>query len=83
MDRILPTYVQFESAVEGTRLRRDTMADGGVAPLAIAGPMAVKEATARLGGAEEQFAFARAVSRLHEMQSPVYLTASAIARQWG
>ena len=57
------------------------MADGGVAPLA-ANPMAAREAVARLGGAEEQFAFARAVSRLHEMQSPVYLTASAIARQW-
>lgn len=73
--------MQFESAVEGTRLRRDTMADGGVAPLAI-NLAAAKEAAARLGGAEEQFAFARAVSRLHEMQSPVYLTASAIARQW-
>ena len=26
-----------------------------------------------LGGAEERFAFARAVSRLYEMQGPLYL----------
>ncbi len=44
---------------------------------------AAREAAARLGGAEERFAFARAVSRLHEMQSPVYLTLSAVTRQWG
>ena len=75
--------LQFESAVEGGRLRRDAMADGGVAPvLASATPEAAREAAARLGGAEEQFAFARAVSRLHEMQSPVYQITSAVARQW-
>ena len=31
----------------------------------------------RLGGAEERFAFRRAVSRLHEMQTDVYLARRA------
>ena len=31
----------------------------------------------RLGGAEERFAFQRAVSRLHEMQTDVYLARRA------
>ena len=31
----------------------------------------------RLGGAEERFAFQRAVSRLHEMQTAVYLARRA------
>lgn len=33
-------------------------------------------AAAQLGGAEERFAFGRAVSRLYEMQSPAYLEKS-------
>jgi len=65
--------VQFETAVEGSRLRRNLMADGGVAPVA-ATPQAALAAAQALGGAEEQFAFARAVSRLWEMQSPLYLS---------
>lgn len=48
------------------------MAEGGVAPV-IASPAAAAAAAARMGGMEEQFAFKRAVSRLHEMQSAAYL----------
>lgn len=47
----------------GGKLRRDLMAEGGVAPVV---------AAAQLGGAEERFMFARAVSRLYEMQTPRY-----------
>lgn len=50
------------------------MADGGVAPVA-ASATAVTQATALLGGMEEKFAFSRAVSRLYEMQSPLYAAA--------
>eukprot|EP00884_Botryococcus_braunii_P008027 jgi/Botrbrau1/17225/Bobra.0621s0003.1 len=60
--------LQFETSVEGGRLRRDLLADGGVAPVA-----ATPGALSRLGGVEEKFAFSRAVSRLYEMQSPLYL----------
>lgn len=56
----------------GSRLRRNLMAEGGVAPVA-ATPLAAQAATQNLGGVEEKFAFARAVSRLYEMQSEVYL----------
>ena len=48
------------------------MTAGGVAPVA-ASPGAAAAAAARMGGMEEQFAFKRAVSRLHEMQSPAFL----------
>lgn len=41
------------------------MKQGGVAPLFLAGTATVT--TTHLGGLEEKFAFARAVSRLHEM----------------
>lgn len=64
--------LQFESAVEGSRLRRDLMVDGGVAPVAVSAAEAAAAAQ-RLGGVEERFAFARAVSRIYEMQSPLYL----------
>lgn len=63
---------QFETAVEGSRLRRNLMADGGVAPVA-ASPQQAAAAARMLGGEEERFAFARAVSRLHEMQGELYL----------
>ncbi|GBF94229.1 hypothetical protein Rsub_06499 [Raphidocelis subcapitata] len=66
--------LQFETAVEGARLRRDLMAEGGVAPVASSAPAAAAAADA-LGGAEERFAFARAVSRLYEMQGPLYARA--------
>ncbi|KAL4857708.1 AFG1-like ATPase [Chlorella vulgaris] len=64
--------LQFESAVEGSRLRRDLTQDGGVAPVGATSADAAA-VSRRLGGAEEQFAFARAVSRLYEMQSVPYL----------
>lgn len=44
----------------------------GLAPVA-ATPSALKATSQVLGGAEEKFAFARAVSRLNEMQSAHYL----------
>lgn len=59
---------QFETEMEGTKLRRDVMAEGSVssggAPTGI---------VSMLSGQEEMFAFRRAVSRLIEMQSPLYL----------
>ena len=60
--------LQFESAAEGGKLRRDLSRDGGVAPLTDG-----RDLSNRLGGKEEQFAFQRAVSRLIEMQSAAYL----------
>lgn len=48
------------------------MAEGGVAPVA-SNEAAARAAAAALGGAEEKFAFARAVSRLYEMQSALYV----------
>ncbi|XP_055830373.1 uncharacterized protein LOC129899430 [Solanum dulcamara] len=61
---------QFETEIEGTKLRRDVLAEGNVssggAPSGI---------TTMLSGQEEMFAFRRAVSRLIEMQTPLYLEA--------
>jgi predicted ATPase len=58
--------LQFEGAVEGAKLRRDLSKDlskeGGVAPVAV-----TAKRIGALGGEEERFAFARAVSRLYEM----------------
>jgi predicted ATPase len=54
----------------GSKLRTNLMADGGVAPV-----KSSAETAALLGGMEEQFAFSRAVSRLYEMQSPLYAAA--------
>ncbi|KAK9808342.1 hypothetical protein WJX73_003940 [Symbiochloris irregularis] len=64
--------LQFETAVQGSRLRRDLLQEGGVAPIADSANQAVNLA-GQLGGLEERFAFRRAVSRLHEMQSTAYL----------
>ncbi|PSC70423.1 lactation elevated 1 isoform X1 [Micractinium conductrix] len=64
--------LQFETAVEGSRLRRNLMADGSVAPVA-ASATAAAAAARTLGGEEERLAFARAVSRLYEMQTPLYI----------
>ncbi|KAH0988802.1 hypothetical protein GBA52_000285 [Prunus armeniaca] len=59
---------QFETETEGSKLRRDVLAEGSVssggAPTGI---------VSMLSGQEEMFAFRRAVSRLIEMQTPVYL----------
>ncbi|XP_075100417.1 uncharacterized protein LOC107831381 isoform X1 [Nicotiana tabacum] len=61
---------QFETEMEGTKLRRDVLAEGNVssggAPSGI---------TSMLSGQEEKFAFRRAVSRMIEMQTPLYLEA--------
>ncbi|XP_073128674.1 uncharacterized protein [Henckelia pumila] len=59
---------QFETETEGSKLRRDVLAKGGVssggAPSGI---------ISLLSGQEEMFAFRRAVSRLIEMQTSLYL----------
>ncbi|PSS17771.1 Lactation elevated protein [Actinidia chinensis var. chinensis] len=59
---------QFETETEGAKLRRDVLAEGNVssggAPAGI---------ISMLSGEEETFAFRRAVSRLIEMQTPLYL----------
>ena len=65
----------------GTRLRRDVMGQGGVAPLFGAGTATVTSAF--LGGLEETFAFARAVSRMYEMsrmkpKHPIGLASRAV-----
>ncbi|KAG2497494.1 hypothetical protein HYH03_004646 [Edaphochlamys debaryana] len=72
--------LQFETAVEDGRLRRNAMAQGGVAPVA-AGPAAQAAAADTLGGGEERFAFRRAVSRLMEMQSARYMLEALRLRQ--
>lgn len=59
---------QFETETEGAKLRRDVLAEGNVSSGgAPAGIIAI------LSGEEEMFAFRRAVSRLIEMQTPLYL----------
>ncbi|GAV88371.1 AFG1_ATPase domain-containing protein [Cephalotus follicularis] len=59
---------QFETETEGSKLRRNVLAEGNVssggAPSGI---------VSMLSGQEEMFAFHRAVSRLIEMQTPLYL----------
>ena len=47
------------------------MEQGGVAP--VFAKDASMGATAQLGGLEEKFAFQRAVSRIHEMESDQYV----------
>lgn len=69
-----PTLIAHCFYRPGSKLRTDLMADGGVAPV-ISSTQAAAEAAALLGGAEEKFAFARAVSRLYEMQSPLFVAA--------
>lgn len=66
--------LQFETAVEGSRLRRDLTKEASVAPV-VTNQEEKAKAQAAFGGMEEKFAFARAVSRLYEMQSPVYVSA--------
>ncbi|KAK3145459.1 hypothetical protein QOZ80_3BG0253100 [Eleusine coracana subsp. coracana] len=59
---------QFETESEGTKLRRDVLAEGkvGSAP-------STSNLVSILSGQEELFAFRRAISRLIEMQTPLYL----------
>lgn len=59
---------QFETEAEGGGLRRDVLAKGGVSSGGT--PSGI---VSMLSGEEEMFAFRRAVSRLIEMQTPLYL----------
>eukprot|EP00850_Spirogloea_muscicola_P017447 SM000150S01706 [mRNA] locus=s150:154467:159140:+ [translate_table: standard] len=67
--------LQFETEVEGSRLRANVMERGEVASIASSaeGRVAIES---QLSGREEDFAFRRAVSRLVEMQSPLYAQAA-------
>ncbi|CAM6128009.1 unnamed protein product [Calypogeia fissa] len=66
--------LQFETEAESSRLRRDVLVSGNVAPLG-ATSEAKSSIESLLSGREELFAFRRAVSRLIEMESPIYLQA--------
>ncbi|KAF8389103.1 hypothetical protein HHK36_025788 [Tetracentron sinense] len=59
---------QFETETEGGKLRRDVLAEGSVS--SVGAPAGI---VSLLSGQEEMFAFRRAVSRLIEMQTPLYL----------
>uniref|UniRef100_A0A453DVK7 ATPase N2B n=1 Tax=Aegilops tauschii subsp. strangulata TaxID=200361 RepID=A0A453DVK7_AEGTS len=75
---------QFETEAEGSKLRRDVSAEGNVG----AGP-STRGLVSMLSGQEEMFAFQRAISRLVEMQTPLYLErvqhvhSSALQQQQG
>ncbi|KAJ0971236.1 hypothetical protein J5N97_019195 [Dioscorea zingiberensis] len=58
---------QFETETEGGKLRRDVLATGSVGTGPALGIVSL------LSGQEEMFAFRRAVSRLIEMQTPLYV----------
>ncbi|XP_042424152.1 AFG1-like ATPase isoform X1 [Zingiber officinale] len=58
---------QFETEIEGGKLRRDVLAEGSVG--SGASPSGI---VSLLSSQEEMFAFRRAVSRLIEMQTPLY-----------
>ncbi|XP_011070982.1 putative ATPase N2B isoform X1 [Sesamum indicum] len=59
---------QFETETENPRLRRDVLAEGNVSSGGTTTGI-----ISLLSGQEEMFAFRRAVSRLIEMQTPLYL----------
>ncbi|XP_022936535.1 AFG1-like ATPase [Cucurbita moschata] len=59
---------QFETEAEGGKLRRNVLVEGNVG--SVGAPTAI---VSMLSGQEEMFAFRRAVSRLIEMQTPLYL----------
>eukprot|EP01018_Ginkgo_biloba_P021069 Gb_14272 [translate_table: standard] len=65
---------QFETEMEGAKLRRDVLSPGNVAPIASTNEERAS-IQSLLSGREEMFAFRRAVSRLIEMQTPPYLQA--------
>lgn len=79
-DQRVPPIAPCACTLLGARLRRDATSSGGVAPVA-ATPAALTAAMGALGGAEERFAFRRAVSRLYEMQSPQYIRTALRMRQ--
>ncbi|KAJ8436743.1 hypothetical protein Cgig2_009717 [Carnegiea gigantea] len=59
---------QFETEIEGSKLRRDVLAEGSAGSGGSSTGI-----ISLLSGQEEMFAFRRAVSRLIEMQTPFYL----------
>ncbi|CAM8895315.1 unnamed protein product [Rhodiola kirilowii] len=59
---------QFETEMEDSKLRRNVMMDASVS--SVGSPAAI---ISMMSGQEEMFAFQRAVSRLIEMQTPLYL----------
>ncbi|KAM7276065.1 hypothetical protein ACFE04_017931 [Oxalis oulophora] len=59
---------QFETEMEGTKLRRNVLEEGSVS--SVGSPSGI---ISMLSGQEEMFAFRRAVSRMIEMQTPLYL----------
>ncbi|XP_044480750.1 putative ATPase N2B isoform X1 [Mangifera indica] len=59
---------QFETEIEGGKLRRNVLAEGSVS--SGGSPTGI---ISMLSGQEEMFAFRRAVSRLIEMQTPLYV----------
>uniref|UniRef100_A0A803PDR0 AFG1-like ATPase n=1 Tax=Cannabis sativa TaxID=3483 RepID=A0A803PDR0_CANSA len=59
---------QFETEMEGTKLRRNVLEEGNVSSGGTSTSI-----VSMLSGEEEMFAFRRAVSRLIEMQTPLYL----------
>ncbi|XP_051129387.1 uncharacterized protein LOC127250251 [Andrographis paniculata] len=61
---------QFETETENTKLRRDVLAEGNVRSRGT-----TKEIISLHSGREEMSAFRRAVSRLIEMQTPLYIEA--------
>ncbi|CAN1169243.1 AFG1-like ATPase [Linum perenne] len=58
---------QFETDIEGGKLRRDVLAEGKLGDRG-----APSTIISMMSGREESFAFRRAVSRLIEMQTPLY-----------
>eukprot|EP00899_Mesostigma_viride_P023388 jgi/Mesvir1/4233/Mv22204-RA.1 len=77
-DALLPPLesMQFETDVEGTKLRRDVTSEAATAPLATT-PAQRAALSFYISGQEEKFAFRRAVSRLIEMQAPSYLNSTS------
>ncbi|KAL5559328.1 hypothetical protein UlMin_035539 [Ulmus minor] len=63
-----PESFQFETEIEGTKLRRNVLEEGNVS--SGGSPSGI---ISMISGQEEMFAFRRAVSRLIEMQTPLYL----------
>lgn len=64
--------LQFESEAPDAKLRRDLSASGEVSPFGSAASGSDTGGTL-FTGEEETFAFNRAISRLHEMQTSRYL----------
>ncbi|KAF4353432.1 hypothetical protein F8388_005034 [Cannabis sativa] len=68
LERQVKYFFQFETEMEGTKLRRNVLEEGHVSSGGTSTSI-----VSMLSGEEEMFAFRRAVSRLIEMQTPLYL----------